>query len=269
MNVMEIYYIVFFIALGLIIGSFLSVCVYRIPNELSICKPARSFCPKCNMQLRWFHNIPLLSWIALRGKCANCQEKISFKYPLVELTTAIFAYLSYTHYGFTATALIIFIFCCSIIVSSYIDMDHMIIPNVITLPGTAIAIVLVAINAYTNIFAPPVVADFKMAFWGFMSGAGFLWIIGTLYLVLAKKDGLGMGDIKQLAYTGILFGPECALYTIFVGSMIGTVAVFARFLISRHSLKQHFPFGPYLSLGTATYLFFGDQIINRYFGLLN
>jgi leader peptidase (prepilin peptidase)/N-methyltransferase len=174
--------------LGAIIGSFLSVCIYRIPygrvpetldgaestvdqeaaqkkadsqnqQVLTVNSPSRSFCPACKKQLHWYHNVPVLSWICLFGKCAFCKAPISGRYPLVECLSALFAYLSWVQFGATPTAALIYLFCATLIVISFIDYDYFIIPNVISIPGTIIGFAIAVTNHFTGIFVAPVVPD--------------------------------------------------------------------------------------------------------------
>lgn len=275
------------VVLGLIIGSFLSVCIYRIPHgrqveqlnpgedisesanpaeseeanaeAISIISPSRSFCPHCRNQLKWWHNLPLLSWLMLGGKCAFCRTPISMRYPLVELMSAMFAVMCLNWFGLSATAALIYLFCAALIVISFIDYDYYIIPNVISLPGTAIGLALALLNHFTGIFAAPITPTIWDALLGILVGAGFLLFISEGYLRLRKKEGLGMGDVKLLAMVGALFGVRGALYTIFVGSLLGSVLGVLLILLSGRKFSHQLPFGPYLALGTILYIFAGER----------
>lgn len=284
------------VVVGAIIGSFLSVCIYRIPlgrRELynssgdiiepsppsaedasrsatgeqsgvknpTLLSPSRSFCPSCGKQLLWWHNIPIISWIILRGKCGFCGTGVSVRYPLVELMSALFAFLSYSLYGPTLTGLLVFMFSATMIVISFIDYDYYIIPNSISLPGFAIGVVIATVNEFTGVFSYPVVPGLLSAFLGLLSGAGFLLFVSEVYFRLRKKDGLGMGDVKLLAMTGVLFGPQAAIYTIFIGSLLGAVIGVTLLLIFKKRLTQHLPFGPYLAAATLLYLFGYEELI--------
>lgn len=273
--------------LGLIIGSFLSVCIYRIPlgrfdqidnsdisvdasepaepqvfegKPISFLEPRRSVSPCCKKQLAWWHNIPVASWLLLGGRCAFCKKSISMRYPVIELLTALCAFLSASEYGLTLTALIVFIFSCAIIVVMFIDYDYFIIPNLITYPGMVLGIVLGLINERTHLFHAPIVSGVLMCLLGILAGGGFLFLVSEVYLKLRKIDGLGMGDVKLLAMIGALFGPECALFTIFVGSLIGSICGLLLVLIGGRRMSQHLPFGPSLVTGALLYLFFAPQI---------
>lgn len=261
----------------MIIGSFLSVCIFRIPygrypedwdpesdevefeqtETFTITVPPRSMCPKCKQQLKCWHNIPLVSWFILRGKCAFCSTPISFRYPLVELLSALCAYLAYSNFGLTPTALVAYLFSAALIVISFIDYDYYIIPNVISLPGTVIGLLLVLINQFTSVFTRPIVSGIVPGLIGILSGAGFLLLISRLYYVARKKDGLGLGDVKLLAMTGALFGMKGAFYTIFIGSLMGSVGGVILALSMGRRMSKPLPFGPYLALANVHFIFFG------------
>lgn len=274
------------ILLGAVIGSFLSVCIYRIPHSrpdivdepteegkepastpskadptLSVSNPPRSFCTSCKNQLLWWHNIPVVSWLILGGRCYFCKERISVRYPTVELLSAIAAVLSISVYGLSATALLIYAFVASLIVLSFIDYDWYILPNSITLPGAVIGFLVGAINHYTAIFSPPVSAGLMDALYGVLAGGGFLFFISEVYFRLRKKEGMGMGDVKLLAMIGAFFGPECALYTIFVGSLLGSILGVFLILFAGRRMSHQLPFGPYLAAATILYLFTSDQLV--------
>ncbi len=268
---------------GAIIGSFLSVCIFRIPEsrkaeweageadlpkpppapetQISISNPPRSFCPACKKQLLWWHNIPLVSWLLLRGKCGFCKAPVSARYPLVESLTGLLSILSFHQFGMNLTGAVIFAFCCALIVISFIDYDYYIIPNVISLPGFVLGLVLAGVNQWAGIFNPPLVSSLMEAFWGVLAGGGFLFFISEVYLRLRKKEGLGMGDVKLLAMTGAFFGVEGSLYTIFIGSLLGSVLGITLVLLSGRKMSQQLPFGPYLAMGTLVYIFAGDEVI--------
>jgi leader peptidase (prepilin peptidase)/N-methyltransferase len=266
---------VFVFLFGAVIGSFLSVCIYRIPFSASvglsaeelgipegsqrptftIASPQRSFCPHCRNPLRWWHTMPIVGWILLRGRCGFCTESISFRYPFVEVLTAAFALLTYQSFGFTLTAAVVFAIVCALIVISFIDYDYYIIPNVISLPGAVLGVACAGMNQFFHLFAPPIVPNLASAGLGLLLGAGFLLLISELYLRLRKREGLGLGDVKLLALVGAFLGPDGALFTIFVGSLFGTVGGVLTLLVQRKGMSHPLPFGPYLAMGTLLYLF--------------
>jgi leader peptidase (prepilin peptidase)/N-methyltransferase len=262
---------------GAIIGSFLSVCIYRIPYSpsvgltaeelglpegsekpvLSIDNPRRSFCPHCKAPLKWWHNIPLAGWILLRGRCAACSAAIAIRYPLVEALTGFFAVLAYQSFGTTWTALLIFALTCALIVISFIDYDFYIIPNVISLPGAALGVAVAGANQFFNIFTAPIVPNLLSSAIGVAVGAGFLLLISELYFRLRKQEGLGLGDVKLLALVGAFLGPEGALFTIFFGSLLGTIGGIAVMLLMRRGMSHPLPFGPYLALAALVFVYAG------------
>ncbi len=269
-NVLITFYIVF---LGLIIGSFLSVCIYRLPigrfdaededgeaipsekEKLSLIYPKRSFCPHCKNQLKWYHNIPLFSWIFLGGRCAFCKTKIPFRYPLIEILSAIVCFLSFKIYGITLDGFIIYVFSACLIVMSFIDIDYFILPNLITYPMTIIGIILISINSFFHILAEPFCQNLLESLYGIF-GALFLYLVATIHAWIRKKEGLGFGDIKLLFVIGIFFGWKASFTTIFAGSLIALVCTIIIMILKRKSFSSYLPFGPYLSLATLCYLFY-------------
>lgn len=264
------------IFLGLIIGSFLTVCIYRIPRRNNFYsedlesqkmkaagfnQPRRSICPACSAPIKWHQNIPLFSWIFLKGRCSSCSKPISIRYPLVELTTALFALLSVYIYGVNLTALIVFIIAASLLVISIIDYDYFIIPNEISYPGILAGFLLGGVNQYTSTISFPITGSLLDSLIGFLVGAGFLYLVSEVYLKLRKKEGLGLGDVKLLGMLGALLGPEAAIYTIFVGSLIGSICGVSMIMLGKHKLQQHIPFGPYLALGAYLYLFWYSDLL--------
>ncbi len=268
------------IGLGLIIGSFLTVCIYRIPYgrpeglddmdepesedeqeqtppDITFCSPQRSICPACKKQLRWYHNVPLFSWIFLGGKCAFCKASISAQYPLVELLSAVCAYLSYHMYGITPTGVVVYVFCCALIVITFIDIKYYIIPDVISLPGSVIAIGLGICNEYFGFFEFPISRGAIDTLYGVLAGGGFLFLVAEFYIHVRNKTGLGFGDVKLLTLTGALLGWTGALYTIFIGSLLGTVFGVVQLLLRGSKLSAPIPFGPYLALASILYMFTG------------
>jgi len=269
------YYGILCFIFGSIIGSFLSVCAYRIPvgtyepvregipvpsQPVSIASPARSFCPHCGNQLRWYYTIPIVSWFALRGSCAFCQARIPFRYCALEIATGLIALLCFLRFGISPTALAAFIVVCALVVVTIIDIDYMIIPNVITYPGTAIGIVLALMSSYSLLpgilpLEHPFVSSLTEALFGIAFGAGLLYCVWWFYYVVRKREGLGLGDVKLLAMIGALFGPQCSLFTIFIGSVLGSIVGVAMMIAKRHSLSSYLSFGPYLVVAAVVYIF--------------
>jgi leader peptidase (prepilin peptidase)/N-methyltransferase len=243
---------------GLCIGSFLNVCIYRLPASKSIVHP-RSMCSNCGTLIAAYDNIPVLSYLWLKGRCRHCQIKISIRYPLVELLGGLLALGTFLKFGLTLEALIYYLFCAALLIVTFIDIDHRIIPNVITLPGIPIC--------FAASFALPTIT-YKEALLGILIGGGSLFLVAWIYSLITKKEGMGGGDIKLLAMMGAIVGWQGVLFTIFVASLVGTLAGLAAMLQSRKGMKLAVPFGPFLSIGSITYAFFGTPLIDWYFNLL-
>jgi leader peptidase (prepilin peptidase)/N-methyltransferase len=243
---------------GLCIGSFLNVCIYRLPAAKSISHP-RSSCPKCGELIRFYDNIPVFSYMILRGKCRFCGEPISLRYPVIEILTGLFALITFVKYGLSLEALIYFVYIVSLLVITFIDIDHQIIPDVITLPG--IPIFFIASFALPDI-------SYLESILGILIGGGSLLLVAWTYNLITKKEGMGGGDIKLLAMIGAVIGWKGVLFTIFVGSAVGTIAGMLVMLKTRKNRKMAIPFGPFLAIGGIAYIFFGPQLIEWYFNIL-
>jgi leader peptidase (prepilin peptidase)/N-methyltransferase len=243
---------------GACIGSFLNVCIYRLPESKSIVHP-RSMCPSCETLIRFYDNIPIFSYAALRGKCRHCGAPISFRYPVVEFISGIFAVGLFLKYGFGFEALIYYVFIATLLVITFIDLDHQIIPDVITLPGIPIffaaGLALPAISLVDSIL-------------GVLIGGGSLFLVAWLYHLVTQKEGMGGGDIKLLALMGAIIGWKGVLFTIFVASAVGTLAGMLIIIKTRKTMKLAVPFGPFLAIGGIAYIFLGPQLIAWYFNLL-
>lgn len=243
---------------GLCIGSFLNVCIYRLPAAKSIVHPG-STCPQCNRLIPFYDNIPVVSYLLLRGRCRQCRSFISPRYPLVELLTGLFALITVLKFGLTLTAAAYFIFIAVLLAITFIDIDHRIIPNVITLPGI--------VFFFAASFLVPQI-DWKDAILGILVGGGSLYLVAQAYYLLKKVDGMGGGDVKLLAMIGALIGWQGVLFTIFSASLSGTLAGLAVMIQKRSTMRLKIPFGPFLAIGAICYLFFGDPIIRWYFAML-
>lgn len=240
---------------GLCIGSFLNVCIYRVPEKMSVALPQRSFCPSCKQQLTWKENVPVVSWLMLRGRCRSCREPISGRYPLVELLSGFAAAASVIRYGLTPTAAIVYALTATLIVITFIDLKFKKIPNIITFPGMTLGLCLGIISQYSEIFSPPVTQGALDTLLGMLAGGGFFFAIAYVYFALTKEFGLGMGDVKLMGVTGAVLGLKSVVPIIFAGSFFG--AAFGLLLIAfgGGSRKSEIPFGPWLSLGAVLYLF--------------
>lgn len=241
--------------LGLIIGSFLNVVIFRVPRKLSVVYPARSYCPKCSATLSWFENIPVLSWLLLGGKCRHCKIPISGQYPLVELLSGAFAVLTFIRFDATPTALVVYLLCATLVAISFIDLEFRIIPNVISLPGMTFGLILGIASQYTGAFSWPITSGLIDSLVGFLIGGGVFYFIAWIYYLVTKKIGLGGGDIKLLGMTGAILGWESVPQTIVVGSIIGSVVGIAAMIVNKTGRNTEIPFGPWLSLGAVLYIF--------------
>ena len=223
---------------GAIVGSFLNVCIYRIPEGKSIVSPPSS-CPGCGAAIRWYQNIPILSWVLLGGRCAFCKKSISVRYPLVEALTGILFVLVLWYFGFSAATLIYWIFSAVLVVITFIDLDHQIIPDIVSLPGIPIGFVC-------SFFVPWI--SWFDSLLGILLGGGLLLLIAWLYEVLAKREGMGGGDIKLLAMLGAFLGWRAIFPIIFFASLAGTLVGVPLMLLRKKDSRLALPFGPFLAL---------------------
>lgn len=243
---------------GLCIGSFLNVCIHRLPESQSIVRPPSS-CPKCGHRIRPYDNIPIFSYLILLGRCRRCGVRISVRYPAVELLTGLMAVATILRYGPTLAGLVVFAFIAALIVITFIDLDHRIIPDVISLPG----IPLFFLGSLTLETVTPLESVL-----GILAGGGSLFLVAWGYHLLTGKEGMGGGDIKLLAMIGPMVGWTGILFTIFVSSATGTLIGLAVMIHSRGNMKLAIPFGPFLAFGATLYLFFGPEIIDWYWGFM-
>ena len=240
---------------GSCIGSFLNVCIYRIPDSRSIVKP-RSMCPECNSLIRFYDNIPILSYLLLMGKCRRCGAKISARYPAIELLTGILACACFIKFGFSAEAIIYFCLMAALVVISFIDIDHKIVPDSISLPAIPIGLI--------SSFVLPSI-HFTEAFIGMLVGGGILYFIAWSYQFITGKEGMGGGDIKLLAMIGAFIGWKGVLVAIFIASATGAFVGFFLMLVAHKNMKYAVPFGPFLSMGAIVYIFKGSELIQWYY----
>jgi len=240
---------------GACIGSFLNVCIYRLPHSKSIVYPP-SACPGCDTPIQFYDNIPILSYLLLRGKCRRCQTVISIRYPLVELMVGLFAVCVYLKFGLTLEALIIFFLIASLVVITFIDIDHRIIPDVISLPG-------IPLGFAASFFLPAI--TYVDSLLGILVGGGSLLLVAWVYSLITHKEGMGGGDIKLLAMIGAFVGWKGVLLTIFLSSAIGTLCGLMVMIRSGKNMKLAIPFGPFLAIGAMIYIFFGKALLFWYF----
>jgi leader peptidase (prepilin peptidase)/N-methyltransferase len=242
---------------GLFIGSFLNVCIYRIARDESVVWPA-SHCPQCGTPIKPWDNIPVISYLILKGKCRNCSEPISVRYPVVELLSGLLAVSLLYRFGPTAPFLIYYLWACVLLIITFIDLDIQIIPDRLSLGGIVAGLLVV--------YWLPV--TYKDAVFGLILGGGLLLAIIYGYYFLTKKEGMGGGDVKLLAMIGVFTGWQGVLFTVFASSLMGTIVGIPWGLLKKGTLKAAIPFGPFLALGALIYVFWGQQIIDWYFGFL-
>jgi len=253
---------IFAFLFGLSLGSFLNVCVYRIPLKKSIVTPP-SGCTSCGRRIKFYDNIPVLSYIILRGRCRYCGESISVIYPLVELATGMLSmalFIRFNIFNHQFSYYFIFlIFTAALLCISFIDLRHQIIPDVISLPG-------ILAGFFVSLFSSHITWTHSLI--GILVGGGILYIVALLFEVLAKKEGMGGGDIKLLAMIGAWLGWKAVPFVILVSSLTGIVLGGASLILSKQGFRARIPFGPFLSLGALIYIFYGDELISWYFNLL-
>ena len=242
---------------GLCIGSFLNVVIYRLPLGQSLATPP-SRCRKCGYSLRWFDNIPVLSWAFLRGRCRKCGIPVSWQYPVVELVTgALFVLVVWlTPPGPLLASRLLLV--CALIALFGIDLEHQILPNVITLPGIVIGLML-------SVIAPPGIKDAAI---GVLVGGGLLYAIAGAYYLWRREEGMGMGDVKMLAMLGAFLGWKAVLVTVILASFAGAVVGLAMMAAQRGSMKYALPFGTFLAIGAVIAMFVGEPLVTWYAGFM-
>ena len=255
---------------GACVGSFLNVCIYRVPRNINIVY-LRSHCPQCQQKISWFDNIPLFSICFLRFRCRYCKVRIALRYPLVEVLAGLSAWLfcwQYLHSYLSFSYAVLSCLCVfALIVITFIDLDYMIIPNEITYVGMLLGLVLAPIfPGHLGVDTP--IKGFVQSVIGLLVGGGFLYIVGLIAEWILKKEAMGMGDVKLLGMLGALYGWKCALLTIFLGSFIGSIIGFILIIKGVHKKGTHLPFGPYLALSAGLSILWGNQIISWYLGFV-
>lgn len=237
---------------GAIVGSFLNVCIFRIPEKKSIVKPS-SQCPQCHRPIRFYDNIPILSFIILRAKCRDCGAKISWRYPMVEFITAIFSLLLFIKFGLTLNFLVFFVFTAVLIVITFIDLDHQIIPDVLSLPGIPVFFLAAVFIVHV---------PWKEALIGLLIGGGVLFAVAFTYELITKREGMGGGDIKLLAMIGGFFGWKSLIFVLLFSSLAGAVVGVTIMILHKKDMKYAVPFGPFLSAAAVAYIFLGESFMN-------
>lgn len=248
---MSVYFIIFLV--GAIIGSFLNVCIYRLPLKLSIIFP-NSHCTHCKKSIPFYFNIPILSFLFLRGKCHNCGGSIRWRYPLVELLNGLSYLYLFSIFGLTWLCLIYSLLLSALWVVTFIDLEHQIIPDTITLPGIGIGLL-----AASTVLPP----GFFNSLIGLLLGGGFFYLVAVL-----SRGGMGGGDIKLIAMIGAFLGWQDVLMTIFIGALSGSIVGVFLMLFKGKGRKYPVPFGPFLALGAVISLLWDQEILNWYISLV-
>jgi leader peptidase (prepilin peptidase)/N-methyltransferase len=251
------------LALGAATGSFLNVAIYRMPRGESVVAP-RSHCTTCERVIPWYDNLPVLSWLLLRGRCRGCGQPFSIRYPIVEALTAIILLGLTLQFGWTMALAFAFYFACSLLVVTYIDLDHRLILDKITLPGIAVGLLFALVVPPAEMRWPAVQS------WaiGTLVGGGILWVVAWAYELATGREGMGGGDIKLLAMIGAFLGWQGVLLSLLMASLIGSIVGVGWMVARGADSKLAIPFGPFLSLGALVALFWGDSIIHWYISTL-
>jgi len=263
-------------AFGALIGSFLNVVIHRIPLEESIVFP-NSRCPSCATAIKFYDNVPVLSYLALRGRCRSCQTAISARYPAVEALTAVLFGLTYVRDGFTPALGFDLLFVSALIALIFIDAEHMLLPNVITYPGFALA--LVARVLVPNLYGLEFLSEGLLSGWpvwavslcgalvGATIGGGSLWLVGEVWKKLRGVEAMGLGDVKMMLMVGAYLGWPLTILTIFLGVLLGSIIGVGLMLWRRErDMQMLLPFGIFLGAGALVSLFAGTRIVNWYVG---
>ena len=285
---MDLYYFIVFasfsFALGCCVASFLNVCIWRLPRDESVVRPG-SHCPNCNAPIRWYQNIPIVSWLALRGRCANCRKPISARYVVVELLGGVLFLLVYMQWAVPFflggppplglvprvvlwTMPVGWLVVSGLILGSFIDLDHFYLPDRVTIGGMVLGVPL-------SFLVPELqgeqtgLAALCWSAGGLAFGFFFLWGIGWVFTKLFKKDAMGFGDVKLLGAVGAFFGPWAVLFTIVVSSFVGSLIGIALIMRGKAKLGGYtaVPFGPFLAMGALAWMFWGPAIISWYMSL--
>ena len=282
---MDVYYFIVFgcfaFAFGACVASFLNVCIWRLPRGESVVRPA-SHCPNCNAPIRWWQNIPILSWCCLRGRCANCGKPISARYVIVEALGGILFLMAYLQWampfmlrrapalGMVAaldpwTVAVEWLVAAGLLLGSFIDLDHFYLPDRVTIGGMVLGVPL-------SFLVPELqcqtdrVAALCWSLCGLAGGFGFLWAVGAVFSRLFRKEALGFGDVKLIGAVGAFFGPWAALFTVVASSVVGSVAGLLMVMRGRAKLGGFtaVPYGPFLALGALAWMYWGPAFLEWY-----
>ena len=272
-------------AIGSCIASFLNVCIWRLPRNESVVRPA-SHCPNCNAAIKWYQNIPILSYVALRGKCANCHKPISMRYTIVELLGGVLFLAAYLQWAMPAAfgdvpiaglrplfslacVPVYWLVISGLILGSFIDLEHFYLPDRVTIGG-----MLLGVPA--SVLLPELQMEkawLDALYWslgGLAFGFFFFWGMGALFSRIFKKDALGFGDVKLMGAVGAFFGPTAVLFVLIVSSVVGSIVGIALIIRGRAKLGGFtaVPYGPFIAVATLVWMFWGPRLVNLYINLL-
>lgn len=261
--------VVLVLVLGLAVGSFLNVCISRLPRGMSVVLP-RSHCPQCEHRLSLWENLPLVSFLLLRGRCRKCRQPIGWTYPTVELVNAVLYVVLLERFSWGPAFLLNALFFSALLVLMVIDLRHRILPDVITIPGIIIAFLLAPLQSFHFFGTSRWPGDlgiwtfYVQSLLGIVLGGGVLWAVAQLYVKLRRVEGMGFGDIKMMAMVGALLGWRYAWLTIFWGSLLGSLSGALYILISGKGKRYELPFGTFLGVGAIISTLWGPAILSWY-----
>ena len=244
-------------ALGLAVGSFLNVCIYRLPRRESLAFPA-SHCTACGRSLRWYENVPVLAYVILRGRCRTCGARISPVYPLIELAAGALAVLWYGQFGLSILFASRLLFAFALLVLFVIDLQHRILPDVITLPGVLVGFAF-------SLFGPPGWLDSLI---GLLAGGGFLYLLAEAWWLIRHEEAMGFGDVKMLGMIGAFLGWQLMIFTLMFASLMGAVVGLAIIAAGKGDRKSQLPFGTFLALAALAACIIGTPVVEWYTGYL-
>jgi leader peptidase (prepilin peptidase) / N-methyltransferase len=240
------------------VGMVFNVCIYRIPLNRSIVYPPSS-CPRCGERIRFYDNLPVISYLLLLGRCRHCRQPISFQYPLVEASTGALSLALFLKYGASLEYAFFMVFGAALIAITFIDLHYKIIPDVLSLPGIAVGF------AFSLLPSSPL--SWTDSLIGIACGGGFLFLVAIAFEKITGREGMGMGDVKMLAMIGAWMGWRPLLFIILLSSLAGSLIGGAMLVLSRQGARARIPFGPFLAIGTLLYVFFGSELTQWYFRL--
>jgi len=263
---------------GLCVGSFLNVCIHRLPKGQSVVTP-RSRCPGCGQAIAAWDNVPLLSYLILRGRCRNCRTPISIQYPLVELVTGLALLMGYLRFDISPEGLKAALLACALIVLLVTDLRERLLPDRITFPGMAVGFLFALwipvgdglaalLGRWSGFTLPPLAASIGDALLGAALGAGILFGLGELWFRLRGVEAMGLGDVKMMGMVGFFLGPKLTMLTLLLGSLAGSILGSLFILLARKNTRYELPFGTFLGAAALVALFWGDRLIAAYLTLL-